>query len=137
MLSLLSVLQPLLMAREGARETERERMTLLRFRDLDSLIPFLCISQPDGRMDVWVNKWMDGLSLGGGKVVQDGGRWCFRWRRRRGETLIWERAGQHVALSLCQTLSQDTHICTHMDTRALPSSTLFVRAAAPRQVRNS
>lgn len=90
MLSLLSALQPLLMAKEGGREGDRkkERMTLLRFRDLDSLIPLLCISQPDGRMDVWVNEWMDGLSLGVGKVVQDGGRWCLRWRRIRGETLI-------------------------------------------------
>lgn len=56
-------------------------MTLLRLGDPDSLIPLLCISQPDGRMDVWVKGWMDGPSVEGGKVVQDGGRQRWRWRR--------------------------------------------------------
>lgn len=89
----------------STRKRERERMTLLRFTDLDSLIPLLCISQPDGWMDVWLNKWMDGLSLGGGKVEQDVGRWSSEMEeKKRGDINL--AGGRPACLSPTHTCSR-------------------------------
>lgn len=88
MQSSLSVLQPLLMPRE---ESKTERMTLLRFMDLDDLkppaTPSTCIRHPDGRTDgctgEGIDEWPPRRRRREGHA-QDGGECCLRCRRRRG-----------------------------------------------------
>lgn len=88
-------------------------MVRLRFRDLDSLVPLLCISQPDGRMEVWVSEWMDGPSLGGGKEGRAGWREVVleMEEKKRGGINLTE--GRLACLSLPASLSRHTHTHTH------------------------
>lgn len=97
--------------REGDEEREGGSVSLLRFRDLDSLIPLLCIRQPDGWMDVWLNKWMDGLSwrregrAGWREVVPE------MEEKKMGNINLAE--GRPTCLSLSVSPCLETHMYTH------------------------
>lgn len=69
-------------------------MSLLRFRDPDSLIPFLCISQPDGRMDGCMGERMDGWPL------LDEGRSCRMEEKKRVDINLAEGTSLSLSASL-------------------------------------